>query len=102
MLFRSLRQFLGLHDGFAVPHFDNFGRALLIHITDYSTREFHVPTGWDGFDNPYFRETLRFDIKDVSTHYGFTLDRAINADGAREFVSRPVPANHTKLLASFQ
>ncbi|MGK7886848.1 MAG: hypothetical protein AB4057_19750 [Crocosphaera sp.] len=57
-----------------------------------------VPTGWDGFDNPYF---LPFSIKSEegvslkTPEMGKTLDIENNQEGASELVTPPVPVSLT-------
>ena len=54
-----------------------------------------------GFENGYFVETARFDPSDSKTHFGYTLDLATNAPGAREVVGKPVPSGDTHLVRRY-
>ncbi len=87
-----LGQYLGL---------DWDGRSLLIAIESGKEPYFSIPTGWDGFTNPYFKENTQYDQKDSSTHFGYTLDLANQTRAAREVVSDPVSLADTKLVGRF-
>lgn len=73
-------------------------RGLLIGILPGKEPSFAVPTGWDGFDNQFFRENDSYDAGDPSTNCGYTIDQSTFSPGAREVVSRPVRLSDTELL----
>lgn len=87
-----LREYLGLgRDG---------KEALLIAIDDSYEPTLTVPTGWDGFDNEYFRENSDA-ATDGDDHYGYTVDLATGSIGAREAVSAPVKFSATRLVRMY-
>jgi hypothetical protein len=79
-----------------------FAPSLLVAIRDGKEPESWIPTGWDGFDNPNFRETDSYDASNPTTHYGYTLDLETGTPGPREIVTKPVVLEDTRLVKKYE
>jgi len=94
---QRLREFLGL-DRESTP-------SVLIGIKPSAKVDQWVPTGWDGFDHPHFRENGSSIPTGSADHHGYTLDLADsegNRRGTREVVTRPVATKDTEALSRYE